>query len=299
VVVASDLHPLQPVNILLKYADDTYLLVGARYIQSAAAEFDNISRWAAANNLRLNPLKTKELIVRRKRTKLSSIPELPFIQGATRVTSLRVLGTTINSTLSMSDHIDTKLATCASSIYALRTLKKHELQPQQLHVVTRATTLNSLLYASPAWWGFASAHDRERLERLVNKLRKGNISIKIYLLFPPRSQKLIVAFFLRSRRKQTTSSLNCCPPERKPNTPSDPEHTNMCYHTRTRAIFPHVFYMAIYIVERTDFLMEYMPFRYHKIRKEIFIFLTFPISNVFFRGILSCVCVIWGVFRAN
>ena len=67
VVVASDLHPLQPVNILLKYADDTYLLVGARYIQSAAAEFDNISRWAATNNLRLNPLKTKELIVRRKR----------------------------------------------------------------------------------------------------------------------------------------------------------------------------------------------------------------------------------------
>src|SRR6218665_1341157 len=101
VVQASDLHPLQPVNILLKYADDTYLLVGATYIQSAAAEFDNISRWAAANNLRLNPLKTKELIVRRKRTKLSSIPELPFIQGATRVTSIRVLGTTINSALSM------------------------------------------------------------------------------------------------------------------------------------------------------------------------------------------------------
>jgi len=106
---ASDLHPLQPINNLLKYA---------RHIQSAAAEFDNISRWAAANNFRLNPLKTKELIVHRKRDKLSTIPELPFIQGATRVTSLRVLGTTINSTLSMSDHIDGKLATCASSIYA-------------------------------------------------------------------------------------------------------------------------------------------------------------------------------------
>jgi len=173
---------------------------------------------------------------------------------------------------------DTKLATCASSIYALRTLKKHGLQPQQLHVVTRATTLNSLLYASPAWWGFASARDRERLERLVNKLRKG----EVYLLFPPRSQKLIVAIFLQSRREQTTFSLICCPPERKPNTPSDPENTSMCYHTRTRVIFPHVFYMAIYIVERTEFLMEFMPFRYHKIRKEIFIFLKFPISNVFF-----------------
>src|SRR6218665_3433750 len=158
VVVASDLHPLQPVNILLQYADDTYLLVGVRYIQSAAAEFDNISRWAAAKNLRLNQIKKKELIVRRKRTKLPSIPELPFIQGGTQVTSLRVRGTTINSTLSMSDHIDAKLATCSSSIYILRTLKKH-------------------------------------------------------LLFPPWSQKLIVAFSLRSRREQTTSSLICCPPE--------------------------------------------------------------------------------------
>src|SRR6218665_3739559 len=120
---ASDLHPLQRINNLLKYA---------RHIQSAAAEFDNISHWAAANNFRLNPLKTKEL-KERKRDKLSPIPELPFIQGATRVTSLRVLGTIINSTLSMSDHIDGKLATCASSIYARSTLKKHRAHPQELH----------------------------------------------------------------------------------------------------------------------------------------------------------------------
>src|SRR6218665_2761070 len=121
------------------------------------------------------------------------------------------------------------------------------------------------------------------------------ISIKTYLLFPPWSQKLIVAFFLRSRREQTTSSLICCTPEKKPNTPSDPEHTNMCYHTRTRAILSHISYMAIYIVESNEFLMEFMLFRYHKIRKEIFIFLTFPIRNVFSS---CCICVSWGVFCA-
>src|SRR6218665_1720817 len=71
------------------------------------------------------------------------------------------------------------------------------------------------------------------------------------------------------------------------------------YHTRTLAILSHVFYVAIYIAERTEFLMEFMLFRYYKIRKEIFIFLAFPISNVFFsRVILSCVCVSWGVFCA-
>ena len=34
------------------------------------------------------------------------------------------------------------------------------------------TTVASLLYASPAWWGFTSAQDRDRLERMVGRLRR-------------------------------------------------------------------------------------------------------------------------------
>ena len=47
----------------MKFADDTYLLVGSRHISTAQAEFNNISVWAARNNLKLNALKTKELII--------------------------------------------------------------------------------------------------------------------------------------------------------------------------------------------------------------------------------------------
>src|SRR6218665_16661 len=43
-----------------------------------------------------------------------------------------------------------------------------------IHHVARAKTVASLLYASPAWWGFASAEDRSRLERLVGRLRRGD-----------------------------------------------------------------------------------------------------------------------------
>ena len=38
-----------------------------------------------------------------------------------------------------------------------------------LHEVTRATTLARLLYASPAWWGFASVSDRSRVERFLQR----------------------------------------------------------------------------------------------------------------------------------
>src|SRR6218665_4101377 len=62
---------------------------------------------------------------------------------------------------------------CASSIFALRTLKSHGLHPPLLHQVARATTVASLLYASLAWWGLATAEDKSRMERLLGRLRRG------------------------------------------------------------------------------------------------------------------------------
>src|SRR5688572_27824019 len=46
IVCASDLHPLHSVNVMLKYADDTYLIVGSNNIATAAEEFGHISTWA-------------------------------------------------------------------------------------------------------------------------------------------------------------------------------------------------------------------------------------------------------------
>ena len=46
--------------------------------------------------------------------------------------------------------------------------------------MVRATTVARLLYAAPAWWGYASAEDRSRLERLVQRMQRMG-------LLPPRS----------------------------------------------------------------------------------------------------------------
>src|SRR6218665_1937332 len=61
---------------------------------------------------------------------------------------------------------------CSSSMFALRLLRTHGLQPQELHLVTRATTVASILYATPAWWGFAGEGNRLRLERLIARMRR-------------------------------------------------------------------------------------------------------------------------------
>jgi len=46
------------------------------------------------------------------------------------------------------------------------------LPADALHVVFQAIVANKLLYASPAWWGFASADDRNRLEGFLRRSGK-------------------------------------------------------------------------------------------------------------------------------
>ena len=156
-VEASDLRTLYSSNMRMKYADDSYLLFGWNHIATASEEFKHIIIWARKNNLRLNPSKTKELIVFKSRIRHVLPPASPIISGTERVSSLRVLGVVISSDLGSSANRDQVLSFCASSMYSLRVLRSHALQPQMLHEV--------------AWWGYSSI-----LERLVKgRLVKGRL----------------------------------------------------------------------------------------------------------------------------
>jgi hypothetical protein len=51
----------------------------------------------------------------------------------------------------------------------MRTLKHHGLPTNALHAIFQATVVAKLSYASPAWWGFASAADKDRLEAFLRR----------------------------------------------------------------------------------------------------------------------------------
>ena len=69
-------HRLPLYNLILKYADDTYLIVPASNIQSRSAELQNVEQWATINNLKLNRAKTNEIIITTK-GKSKSLQPLP------------------------------------------------------------------------------------------------------------------------------------------------------------------------------------------------------------------------------
>ena len=115
IVVASDLHPKHECNVIVKFADDTYMyfLVGSNHLSTATEEFEHISASAMENNNRLNLNKTRELIVVRKGWK--SITSRPLIiPGASHVITIRVLDVTISSDLGIGQHLDEVIATCVS-----------------------------------------------------------------------------------------------------------------------------------------------------------------------------------------
>ena len=130
-------------------------------------ELENISQWAIANNLRLNSTKSTEMIVSRPRVGREHLTYPAPIPGIQRIDMMKILGVSLSNTFSFNAHIDIALRQAANSMYELRVLRLHGLTGESLWDVTRATTLARMLYASPAWWGYADMGHRQRLQNFI------------------------------------------------------------------------------------------------------------------------------------
>lgn len=170
-VTAADLKPLHANNSLVKFADDTYLVVPAECADSRAAELDNIAAWAAKNNLQLNKLKTREVVFHDSRRR-HSVQSPPLLPDVARDTTLKVLGVTFSSNLSASDYIRRVVSDSAQSLYALRVLRHHGMNDVGLQTVFRAVVVSRLTYASPAWRGFITATDVQRVDAFLRRCKR-------------------------------------------------------------------------------------------------------------------------------
>ena len=71
-------------------------------------------------------------------------------------------------------------------MYALKMLRNHGMCDNALRGVYRAVVLAKLLYASPAWWGYASTSDKQRIDAFI---RRG-VRLGFYGTTDPTAQQL-------------------------------------------------------------------------------------------------------------
>src|SRR2546425_7851586 len=175
VVNGVDLKPINSFNKLDKYADDTYLIVSSNNESTIADELNSIERWAENNNLTLNKSKSAELIIYPSIVAQNKAPSVASIPSIARVTTLKILGVTFGSCLSVSSHITETTLLSAQSLYALKVLKTHGLDSRSLHQVCHSTLVSRLTYASPSWWGLASCEDKANMQSVLNRAKKWSL----------------------------------------------------------------------------------------------------------------------------
>ena len=112
-VTAADLLPLHGRNRVIKFADDTYLIVPACNTDTCLGELEHIQDCAAKNNLRLNSTMTKEMLFRANIRLGNDVQLPPLCQDTERVTSIVALGVLINDRLTATDHVSSLLESCS------------------------------------------------------------------------------------------------------------------------------------------------------------------------------------------
>jgi len=110
-------------------------------------------------------------------------PPLPDIH---RVSQEKILGITVTNHLSVSDYVRDVICKCGQSIYALKVLRDHGMCDSALRDVYRAVVIVKLLYASPAWWGYTSTSDKQRIDAFI---RRG-VRLGFYGAGDPTAQQL-------------------------------------------------------------------------------------------------------------
>ena len=161
------LHPISADNRYFKYADDAYLVVPFANAASISQELAHHTAWAASCNLKLNPAKTSEIVFSKK-----GLKQPPINSGIVRIEKMTILGVIVDNRLNFQAHINEVVTSCSQSLFALRLMRQHGMPDQTLKVIFKAKSIQKLLYASQAWWGFTSKSTFDQVEGFLRRAQK-------------------------------------------------------------------------------------------------------------------------------
>ena len=153
IILESDLKSKSIFNVLLKYADDTILLVPQHTDISLNDEFDAIKLGAIDNKI-INIAKTKELVFHRPNPRLQ-FDDLTYLRCIKQVKEAKLHGVIFQDNLRLHLHVNSFLKQqCSQRSFLLKQLRCQGLSSKHLNTVFEAIIISCLSYALPAWGGF-------------------------------------------------------------------------------------------------------------------------------------------------
>ena len=149
----NDLELKSPLESYWKYVDDVTVSKVQEVQESSSlqADFDEISRWAERNDMKLNGKKCNEMTV----SFLRHCPENqplrindPLLDS---VSSFKVFGVTLNNQLKWNDNMVTMVKKASKRLYILRVLRRYGVPPADLRLTYFSLVRSTLEYACAIW----------------------------------------------------------------------------------------------------------------------------------------------------
>ena len=168
----NDLKLASPRCSYWKYVDDITIseFAAARGVSILQSELDNISTWAATNNMVLNHKKCKEMTLRFRRV-VGHLPSALAIdtKALEPVDAHKVLGVTIQSNLKWDLHINEVVAKASKRLHILRVRKRCGVPPADLLKVYFALIRSVLEYCCPVWQNALPVKLSDSIERVQKR----------------------------------------------------------------------------------------------------------------------------------
>jgi hypothetical protein len=146
------ISPILEKNNIVAYADDTYTITSARTKENAAAELGKaltmITLWFKSSGLKVNETKTEITIFYKNNCNQADV----LINGTTvrAKDTIKVLGITMDTTLSWQEQVNNTVNNVQSKIHAIRKIQRFFLTDELLQLL-KTYCYPSLYYASNVW----------------------------------------------------------------------------------------------------------------------------------------------------
>ena len=177
IIMLSDLSPISIDNCIVKYADDTTLLVPESSRVTLRQEYHNVKNYAKDNKMKINEKKTKYMLFSNPRFKGGAIDifdEIEFVK------KMKLLGVTLDNKLSFHDHVSFVLSVCSQRFYLLKLLRDQGMPLHCLHVVYVSLVVNRIAYCLSAWGGNVKQDDADKINSLFRKAKKYGFTDTIF-----------------------------------------------------------------------------------------------------------------------